>query len=208
MRAGVGLAEGDAVVDTLSDVLRSVQLAGAAFFELEVDGAWELEVPAETELPPHLARGAKHVIGYHVVTRGSCWVSMAGEPALELVAGAVLVFPHGDPYVISSQPERLDGALSTASTVCVPLAVKRQQGAAASARVISGFLGCDERPFDPLLSTLPRVMPLGAEPEDESVTRRLTELALVESRSSGAGSSCVLARLGELLFVDAVRRYV
>ncbi|HYP90640.1 MAG TPA: AraC family transcriptional regulator, partial [Polyangiaceae bacterium] len=155
-----------------------------------------------------LARGAKHVIGYHVVTRGSCWVSMAGEPALELVAGAVLVFPHGDPYVISSQPERLDGALSTASTVCVPLAVKRQQGAAASARVICGFLGCDERPFDPLLSTLPRVMPLGAEPEDESVTRRLTELALVESRSSGAGSSCVLARLGELLFVDAVRRYV
>src|SRR5262249_17425570 len=74
--------------------------------------------------------------------------------------------------------------------------------------VICGFLGCDARPFNPLLSTLPRVIhaPRGASPD--GVLGQFVKLALDESTAQRSGGEVVLARLSELLFVEVVRRHI
>ncbi|HEX3770405.1 MAG TPA: AraC family transcriptional regulator, partial [Polyangiaceae bacterium] len=74
------------------------------------------------------------------------------------------------------------------------------------AEVICGFLGCDARPYNPLLSALPRVMHVRS--AGAGVIPRFIEIALAESLAPRSGSECVLARLSELLFVEVVRRYV
>lgn len=73
-------------------------------------------------------------------------------------------------------------------------------------RFVCGFLGCDARPFNPLLTALPPVFrvsdreggPLGS----------LVEFALAELTKRRIGSESMLDRLSELMFVEVVRRYL
>jgi AraC-like DNA-binding protein len=89
----------------------------------------------------------------------------------------------------------------------LPLAISLQGGGEQRSRLVCGFLGCDARPFNPLLSSLPRVMHLRSR-DGDAAFRQLLDLALLESSAPRSGSECVLSRVSELLFVEAVRRYV
>lgn len=197
-------------MDTLSDVLGSVRLAGAVFFKIEASAPWAAAAPPGNVLFPRSGAAVEHVVAYHVVTRGSCWCTLSGQPGLELEAGDVLVFPHGDPHTISSAPG-ISPALelrASGEPGQKPLAVSIHAGDSQPTEVVCGFLGCSARPFEPLLHTLPRVIHWRGSGHAESPERRLVEIALNESTQRRAGSSCVLSRLGELLFVEVVRRYV
>jgi AraC-like DNA-binding protein len=98
-------------------------------------------------------------------------------------------------------------ALRAAGTGRVPLAMSINGGGPEKTRLVCGFLGCDARPFNPLLATLPRVIHLRAADGDDTL-RKLVELAVVESAQPRPGGDCALSRLSELLFVEVVRRYV
>jgi len=199
-------------MDTLSDVLGSVRLAGAVFFKIEASAPWAAAAPEGNVLFPHVGAGVEHVVAYHVVTRGSCWCKLDGQPALELEAGDVLVFPHGDPHTISSAPGIFPAvelrAPADPAREGLPVTVSIHAGASQPTQVVCGFLGCDARPFEPLLHTLPRVIHRRGSGDGDSAERRLVELAVSESKQHRAGSSCVLSRLGELLFVEVVRKYL
>jgi AraC-like DNA-binding protein len=76
-------------------------------------------------------------------------------------------------------------------------------------RFLCGYLACDKRLCEPLLGALPRLVriPVG----DGPATRWLAssfEFGAAESGMSRPGGETLIARLSELLFVDAVRRYV
>ena len=47
---------------------------------------------------------AEHLISYHVVTEGARRRALADEKPVRLESGDVIVFPHGDPHVMSSAP--------------------------------------------------------------------------------------------------------
>lgn len=199
------------MLDTLSDVLRAVRLNGAVFFTVDASAPFVAEAPASALIGPHIMPGVEHVIEYHVVVSGSCWGGIVDEPAVKLETGDVIVFPQGDPHVISSGPGMR--GLSSFDTIQnarqgrLPISLSIQGGGPEQARLVCGFLGCDARPFNPLLATLPRVLHLRASSNNQ-VMRHLLEMAVAESSASRAGGDCVLSRLSELLFVEVVRRYV
>jgi AraC-like DNA-binding protein len=199
------------MLDTLSDVLRVIRLNGAVFFTIDATAPWVAEAPCAADIAPHIMPGVEHVIEYHVVTSGTCWGGVIDEPAVKLEAGDVIVFPQGDPHVVSSGPgmrgkPHLD-AFKSVSKSRVPLAVSIHGGGPERAQLVCGFLGCDARPFNPLLSMLPRVIHLPASGDTETM-RRLVDLAVIESETQRAGGDCMLSRLSELLFVEVVRRYI
>ena len=98
-------ADGEAPgIDPLSDVLRAVRLTGAVFFRVDATSPWVIEMPDTSALASVTLPRAQHVISYHVVTRGSCWGALLDGAAVRLEAGDVLVFPHGDAYVMSMAP--------------------------------------------------------------------------------------------------------
>jgi len=78
-----------------------------------------------------------------------------------------------------------------------------------SAKVVCGFLGLDVRPFNPLLSALPRVLRVsaGALGADSWVTT-LLRAVVTESDAKRPGGEAVLARMSEMLFVEALRRHI
>ena len=93
--------------DALSDVLSAVQLSGSVFFDVTAKSPWVAEAPRAAQIANGVMPGAQHVIEYHVVTRGSCWISLVGDGAFEpvrLEEGDIAVIPQGDPHVVSSAP--------------------------------------------------------------------------------------------------------
>src|SRR5262245_66414403 len=93
--------------DALSDVLSAVRLSGSVFFDVTAKSPWVAEAPPAARIANDVAPGAQHVIEYHVVTRGACWISLVGDFAFEAVQlkeGNIAMIPHGDPYVLSSAP--------------------------------------------------------------------------------------------------------
>jgi AraC-like DNA-binding protein len=75
--------------------------------------------------------------------------------------------------------------------------------------MICGYLGCDGIEENPVLSTLPPLLKLDAEQGGAAEWIRSTfQYAAEEVASGRPGSETVLAKLSELLFVEAVRRYV
>jgi AraC-like DNA-binding protein len=196
--------------DTLSDVLRAVRLTGAVFFTIDAAAPWVTETPDGRAIARRVVPGAEHLIDYHIVTSGSCWGGIVGEPAVQLEAGDVIVFPHGHAHVMSSAPGLRgtpDPELYDRPEAQLPVAIERHGGGTERVALICGFLGCDARPFNPLIATLPRVIHLRATPED-TVIRALVELALDESNARRAGGEVVLSHLSEVLFVEVVRRYL
>jgi AraC-like DNA-binding protein len=87
-----------------------------------------------------------------------------------------------------------------------PETITLGDGGRVTATLVCGFLGCDRRPFNPLLSMLPRRLHVRGRPSGwiQSFGRQVIE----ESRARRAGADSVLTRLAELMFVEVLRRYV
>jgi len=199
--------------DTLSEVLRAVRLTGAVFFSVDASAPWVAETPSGREIGPHIMPGVEHVIEYHVLTTGSCWAGIVDEAPVRLDPGDVIVFPQGDSHVMSSAPGMRGGAadvelLDQARADRLPISIKKDGGGPERAQLVCGFLGCDARPFNPLLDALPRVLHVRGGASEEGVIGQFVKLALAESTARRAGGEAILARLSELLFVEIVRRHL
>ena len=199
-------------VDTLSEVLRAVRLTGAIFFSIDGSPPWLAETPPAREIGPYLMPGAGHVIEYHLVAAGSAYGAVAGERPVRLETGDVIVFPQGDPHVMSSAPG-MRGVVDyepfkTARGCPLPIGLRLDGGGEERTRLTCGFLGLDARPFNPLLAALPRVIHAPGLGAPGSGFASLIALAVAESSARRPGGEAMLARLSELLFVEVVRRYI
>jgi AraC-like DNA-binding protein len=198
--------------DVLSDVLRSVRLTGAVYFDFDLSSPWVAEAPPSREIAPRVMPGAQRVIEYHLIARGSCWGHAIGEPPIRLEEGDLIVFPQGDAHVMGSEQglrAAPDMSLFVRRTT-LPMVYERGGGGPDRTRVICCFLGCDERPFNPLLTALPRTMHLSGAGNQAANgwLAVLLNIAVREAATARAGRDNVLARMAELMFVEAVRRYV
>jgi AraC-like DNA-binding protein len=76
------------------------------------------------------------------------------------------------------------------------------------AQFLCGFLGCDLRPFNPVLSALPRLLHVRAATSSVDGQAHLIAFALQELRQHRSGEQVVKLRMAELLFVNILRRYL
>ncbi|HXS81622.1 MAG TPA: AraC family transcriptional regulator [Methylomirabilota bacterium] len=209
--------------DTLSDLLRAVRLTGAVFYYVKGYPPWAVENPHVREIIPSIMPGVEHMIMFHALVRGTCWAGTSDEPPIPMQAGDVVLFPQGDPHIMSSapglramsggvgffsqRPPQLPYALSVKSESLTTTHV--DDDPEQSAKVVCGFLGLDARPFNPLLASLPRVLRVpGSTMGADSWVATLMRAVVTEADAKRPGGEAVLARMSEMLFVEALRRYV
>lgn len=208
--------------DALSDLLRSIRLRGAAFYYVSFRDQWAAEAPAAKDIAEAVMPGCEHVMAYHMVAKGNGWAAVAGQPPVKLSAGDVVVLPRGDHHAMSSAPgleahgPDVDWIFARRDDPKpIPIAYHRgviEAGASlpvedADTILVCGFLGCDLRPFNPLVAALPRVLHLPAARAGEWLSCVIDQ-AVVESNNRRPGGDAVLERLSEMMFVDAARRYL
>lgn len=208
--------------DTLSDLLRSVRLRGAVFYYVSYCGAWSAEASAAKEIAEAVLPGCEHVMEYHMIAKGSGWAGVFGLAPVRLSAGDIVMFPQGDRHVVCSapnlEPQRREPEWVFATRhdpKPMPIAVHHgamSPGALmpvenAETILVCGFLGCDVKPFNPLLAALPRMLHLPASHAGNWIARVIDQ-AVAESNQRRPGSDAVLERLSEMMFVDSARRYL
>lgn len=198
-------------MDALSDVLRIVRLTGAVFMDAEFTEPWCVGEPSGVEVCIEHLPHAQHIVIYHLVTEGICNVSLAGHSPIAAGAGDLVIIPAGEAHSLGSD-------LSRPAAPGSPLLVQRgpdeaaqvrHGGGGAITRMVCGYLACDSPLFDTVLAALPRVMIVSMQegPSAQWLTSSL-RFSIAESASHRVGASTVLAKLSELMFVEAIRRYV
>jgi AraC-like DNA-binding protein len=203
-------------MDVLSDVLLSVRLSGAVFFAVDARSPFVTESPSISDIGDQVVSGAEHVIAFHVVTEGTCWAETVdhAEPPVSLEAGDMVAFPGGDANVMASAPGmrgRPDPALYLRPPDRrLPFALRMSRESTSDrTRFVCGFLGCDSGPFNPLLDALPRIMHSPVSAASRQWVASLLDAAVQTSGDEGgAGREAMLAKLAELMFVEALRSHL
>lgn len=217
-------------MDVLSDVLRVVRLTSAVFFTARLSSPWSIESPPADQLARALRLRAESIALFHVLVEGQCWISLEGHAPLRLEAGDVIIFPHGDAHVMSShidaKPRPIGDLLPSQSSEKMPQL--DYGGGGDATRLVCGYLHCDQR-FNPLIGALPAMLVVcgrdrtghGESSKVEKAQRpgvvtvdadgwlaSTLRHTIEEADGTHPGSSAMLARLTELLYVEVLRRYM
>ena len=204
-------------MDVLSEVLLAVRMTRAVFFEFDARSPFVAQSPPTEAVALNMAADPERVIAFHVLMSGSCWVEAVddSESAQLLRAGEMLIFPDGDTNILASDPgmcSHLDSARPYRSVSdSLPFVGKADgdgDGEAAGCRIVSGYLAYEERPFNPLLESLPRMMHAAVSPRSWQWMPGVLDAAIEASDSPEAGQAAMLAKLSELMFLEALRAHL
>jgi AraC-like DNA-binding protein len=197
-------------MDALSETLRVVRLVGAIFIHARFTAPWCYQSPRADSVAPILEPGAERVVIFHLITEGDCWVELAGEAPVHLIAGDAILFPQGDAHRMASQPGlppatggRLEEVLSRRPRqLCYG-------GGGSTTRLVCGYLACDARLARLLLAGLPSLVRVNVRGSHAGTWLEASvRYALGEARSPRPGGAAVLAKLSEVLFIEVLRLYM
>jgi AraC-like DNA-binding protein len=199
-------------MDVLSSVLKSVHLEGAVYLNAEFSAPWCIRGKYGLTRVKHRLPEIEHVVYFHFLTEGRCKVRLAdGAEVLEVGAGDLVLFPQDDRHLLGSDLHvaPVDTDSMAAAIDAVDFYQMRHGGGGAVTRFVCGYLACSRSLCRPLLEVLPRLLriPIG-DGQASALLRDLLRAGVRESLDARPGAESVLARLAELMFVEALRRYI
>jgi AraC-like DNA-binding protein len=199
-------------MDVLSEVLETVRLDGAMFYNAEFSAPWCFHSPRSSLLAPYLSDGRRHVIIFHLLTEGRGYAHLEGDgkPVL-LDAGDIVIFPHGDPHILGNGPPvaPTDNARELERVLSLGLKLSRMGGGGELTKFICGYMACEPHLSGVFLGGLPPLMKVNIrnDPAGQWLENSL-RYSVDNANPSSPGGEAVLAKLSEVLFVETLRRYI
>ena len=200
-------------MDALSDVLRLVGLTGGVFMDAEFTAPWSVSGKVSQEFCRPFMSPPERIVAFHYVVEGSLVVTLDGGETWRLSAGEVVLLPHNDLHVFASAKDiapvsfaELAGLVQPSKAVGVARIV--HGGGGVRTRMVCGFLGGNTQ-LHPLLANLPPVMTLDlASLSSGDWMARSFDYAAQTLIEGDPGASTAIAKVSELMFVEALRRYL
>jgi AraC-like DNA-binding protein len=196
-------------MDVLSEVLSAVRLNGALFFNAEFSAPWCIMSSGAVGIEPHLPFKNAHLIMFHFLTEGRAY-ALLGEERVELNAGDIVVLPGGDSHYLGNGPRRgepVDSFREFAGSLADGLKAVQFGGGGEITKFVCGYMACDPRLCEVFLSGLPRILrvPVASGPSGKWIEN---SIRFSVDAPGGAGSSLVMGKLSEVLFVETLRSYI
>jgi len=201
-------------MDALSDVLKSVRLEGAVYLNAEFTAPWCVSAKFGLATARAKLAGAEHMLYFHYLAEGGCKVRLGDGQMHEATARDLVIFPQDVLHVMGSDLQLapvetaslLDAKAAARGTDVVQL---RHGGGGEPTRIVCGYLACDRSMCRLLFDALPRVLviPMREGPAS-AMLQELLRVGVSESSASRPGAESLLAKLSELMFVEAMRVYV
>ena len=198
-------------MDVLSTVLKTVKLEGALFFNAEFSAPWSFRSPPSCLVAPYLSPEPRHVIIYHLLTQGQAYASVEGCERVSLVAGDIVVFPHGDAHVMGNgrDVEPRDHSKILKEIMSQGLKLARMGGGGEITGLICGYLACDPQLSKAFLGGLPPLFKVSIGNDSSGQwLESCIRYSVGQAVTSQTGSEIVVAKLSEVLFAETLRRYV
>jgi AraC-like DNA-binding protein len=198
-------------MDALSQVLSTVHMTAAIFYDAEFTAPWGFKAPPARQVAPVLAPEVEHILIYHLLTEGKAVARLEGAADLPLEAGDIVIIPHGDPYTVSNgYPSTLrDGAASLEKFLSGDLSTTHYGGGGEPTRFVCGYFGCERHACSLFLAGLPPLVKVnirgdaGGEWLENSIRYLVSEAA--DRRPGGV---VLLSKMAEALFIETLRRYM
>lgn len=197
-------------MDALSDVMGAVRLTSSVFLDARFSAPWCMASQIGPEDCAPFGAMPAQIIAYHYVVAGRLFITLEEAAPAEVAAGEIILLPRNDRHAVGSapglRPAIIDRLIQPPDGTRP--AVLRHGGGGEETHIICGFLGC-EVPDNPLVAALPAMLRLNAsEGIGGGWIGDSFQRAAQEFGTGGVGSSTVLSKLAELLFVEAVRCYL
>jgi len=179
-------------IDLLSDIFRLIRLKASVYFVRDFRGPFGMSV-ADTGFAQ-----------FHAVIRGRCLLSCQSE-TIDLEAGDIVLFPHGDDHVLSDRPGRVavPGKQVMASfTGDHPMFNDGDN----SVKLLCGHYRFDNDLMHPLIESLPDLIHLKR--FDRVISFSIDSILpflVGEMNETGPGSDIVTERLAEILLIQIFR---
>jgi AraC-like DNA-binding protein len=195
------ISESFTSTDALADILKTIRMKANTFYCDDLASPWGMEI-------------AKNDEGlFHIVISGSCWIKTPtmDEPR-RLDSGDIVAFPTGGSHWISDMPEspRLPGdeVVNCLSHHNNPFGCCENKPANITA-MLCGSFSFSASMQHPFLRDLPCYIHIkAAEHPELSWLRSMMKVLACESRNPSPGSTVIVDRLTEILFVQLLREYI
>jgi AraC-like DNA-binding protein len=199
-------------MDVLSEVLETVRLDGAMFYNAEFSSPWCFRSPRSSMLSPYLSDGRRHVIIFHLLTEGRGYAHVEGDGRpVALDAGDIVIFPHGDPHILGNGPPvtPVDNSRELERVLSLGLKLSRMGGGGELTKFICGYMTCDPQLSRIFLAGLPPVLKVSIRNDASGQwLENSIRYSVDKADTSRPGGEAVLAKLSEVLFVETLRRYI
>jgi len=183
------------LMDVLSDVLERVKLSSAVYFKSDFSAPWGMDIPNGP------------FAQFHIVTRGQC-VLRTRDMVTHLFTGDIVVFPKGNSHWLAdSESSERKGGMEVVQSIMRGKSLF--DGDNISTTLICGHFEFDKSMHHPFVNELPEIIVItDAERKDISWLENMTNLIIQEAGTDRLGSSLVVTKLGEILFVHVLRAYI
>lgn len=180
-------------IDVLADVLAATRI-GAKFCYRRVTPPWGYSFEPE------------RVVGFHLVTRGSCWLRLEGGETLRLAQGDLVLMPHGTGHDLLDDPRTETVPFAEVAGPAQPCQLEDPCADGTLTGLVCGCYEYDPEGAHPVLSLLPRLIHIPAEQAERSRSlQRTLEMLRQEVTERGPGTDVLMARLLDILFVHILR---
>jgi AraC-like DNA-binding protein len=198
-------------MDALSDLLRVVRFSGSLFLDAKFRAPWCVRSQV---LPEHCGRGFTKgggLVAFHYVLEGRLQLRLGKGRSRSAGPGEIIVLAHNDSHLVGSDvtlPPMEAGPLIRKAGEHDLAQIDFGTGRQIKHHFVCGFLATPVREH-PLLAALPAILvaDLRRRPCAEWAESSF-RYAAREHAARRPGSQEILARLSELLFVEAVREYI
>lgn len=198
-------------MDVLSEVLSAVRLEGALFFHGEFSAPWCFSSSGRAGFEPHLKPPVRHIVFFHFLIEGRAYAAMQSGERVELTAGDIVIFPHGHPHLVGNGPavKPVDSFTTFSKHLAEGLKVVHHGGSGELTRFVCGYMACDPHLCETILAGLPDMFRVSVadEPSGRWIENSI-RFSVAEVSDHDAGSSLVVEKLAEVLFIETLRRYI
>ncbi len=187
-------------MDALANVLKTIRLSADTYFCTDFAAPWGMDIEKKTQ-------GM-----FHILVKGSCWLKEAKEQQpIQLSAGDIVAFPTGGAHWLSDSPHSpkrseihvLEQILDGANPF------QPMNEATGNATILCGTFSYDSSLDHPFVKDLPCFIRLNASESPElNWLSPLITLLSTESRQPSPGSTVMVDRLTEVLFIQLIRAHM
>ena len=186
--------------DVLANILQSLRLQSTLYCRAQMGAPWGFRV------------ARREVASFHIVTGGTCWLTVEGtdKPAL-LTEGDLVILLHGHAHTMTDHPEtpvtRLEDLVPRQPVEKEGIFSSGGQGAATT--LVCGSLQLEDSTTNPLFSILPPLLHIQSQHrQSPSWLGAIVQLVKAEASANQLAAETVIRRFSEILFIQAVRTYL
>lgn len=184
-------------MDPLSDLFGSMSIQEVTYKRLEVTAPWGFHVPGR--------KGPR--IRFASLVRGSALLRFKNQHTISLSPGDVYIFIFNDePYTLVDDLRSTVVDYSEVEKLAVD-GVIEYGGTGSLTTFVGGSFTMNTFGIPPIFTILPRFLHLRFDQNRSKAFQSLLDLLAAETAQPGLGSSSLISRLYEALFLYAVRAY-